>query len=202
MLDFLKEQQTPLLIKLAVAHYYFGYIHPFYDGNGRTNRFITSLYLSKEFSLYTAYAFSNGCRIEHKKYLELFDRTNKFNSYGELNCAIESFLDILISGQNFIYEALDENLELLKLSMNAIEADNWLKENKVAYNIVLLFCQVFFFEDRSLSRNDAIAILKESNPKLRYQELKNTMSLLEEKRYLIKIKRKPIEYMLNESFLE
>ena len=97
---------------------------------------------------------------------------------------------------------MDEYLELLKLSMNAIEADNWLKENKVAYNIVLLFCQVFFFEDRSLSRNDAIAILKESNPKIRYQELKNTMSLLEEKGYLIKIKNKPIEYMLNESFLE
>lgn len=202
LLGFLREPQMPFLVKLAVAHYYFGYIHPFYDGNGRTNRFITSLYLSKEFSLYTAYAFSNGCRIKHKKYLDLFDCTNKFNSYGELNYAIESFLDILISGQNFIYEALDENLELLKLSMNAIEADIWLKENKVAYNIVLLFCQVFFFEDRSLSRNDAISIIKKSNSKWSCQELKATMALLEEKGYLVKTKGKPIEYMLNESFLE
>ena len=30
-------------------HYYFGYIHPFYDGNGRTNRFISTAYLAKYF---------------------------------------------------------------------------------------------------------------------------------------------------------
>ena len=41
-LDFLKNDDIDSLIKISAFHYLFGYIHPFYDGNGRTSRFISS----------------------------------------------------------------------------------------------------------------------------------------------------------------
>ena len=45
-LDFLtNENNVGPLVKIAVFHYLFGYAHPFYNGNGRTSRFISSYLL-------------------------------------------------------------------------------------------------------------------------------------------------------------
>lgn len=68
------------LIKIAIAYYCFGYIHPFYDGNGRTGRFIISIYLKEDYSWLTAMSLCQGCNKERNKYLEIFDITNQISS--------------------------------------------------------------------------------------------------------------------------
>ena len=74
LLDFMSQQNSDIhiLIKVAIAHYYFGYIHPFYDGNGRTGRFISSMFLKEHYSWLTAMSLSQGCNINRSKYLSIF----------------------------------------------------------------------------------------------------------------------------------
>lgn len=44
-LDFVGDEEMPPLIKACIAHFYFVYVHPFVDGNGRTARALTYMIL-------------------------------------------------------------------------------------------------------------------------------------------------------------
>ena len=54
------------LIKLAVSHYQFEAIHPFYDGNGRTGRILNILYLLKEELLDSPVLYLSSYIIKNK----------------------------------------------------------------------------------------------------------------------------------------
>lgn len=94
------------IIKIAIFHYYFGYIHPFYDGNGRTSRFINTLYLSKAFNRYTAFSFSNIIENNKNIYYDMFDKTNSVINKGELNYFINNFLSFIKEGQQSLIERI------------------------------------------------------------------------------------------------
>ena len=54
------------LIKMAIIHYQFESIHPFYDGNGRTGRIINILYLVQKKLLNIPVLYLSRFIIEHK----------------------------------------------------------------------------------------------------------------------------------------
>ena len=57
-LGILNSETGNKLIDIAIFHYLLGFIHPFYDGNGRMNRFISSYMLSKELNNLISYGLS------------------------------------------------------------------------------------------------------------------------------------------------
>lgn len=67
--DYLNVHQpddVSVLIKLAIQHYQFESIHPFYDGNGRTGRIINVLYLILHELLGEPILYLSGYIINHK----------------------------------------------------------------------------------------------------------------------------------------
>lgn len=60
------EDDVSPLIKLAVQHYQFESIHPFYDGNGRTGRIVNVLYLILQNLLTEPVLYLSGYIIDHK----------------------------------------------------------------------------------------------------------------------------------------
>ncbi len=72
------------LIKLAVIHFQFESIHPFYDGNGRTGRIINILYLILEGLLHLPILYLSNYIIRYKPdYYRLLQQIREKNEWEE-----------------------------------------------------------------------------------------------------------------------
>lgn len=83
-LDHFNRKETDLspLINLAILHYQFESIHPFYDGNGRTGRILNILYLIINDLLDIPILYLSSYINENKsKYYKLLNRVNKENEW-------------------------------------------------------------------------------------------------------------------------
>lgn len=67
MLDFLHNDPTDPLLKMAIAHYQFEAIHPFTDGNGRTGRIVNLLYLIEQGLLSHPVLYLSSYIIQNKE---------------------------------------------------------------------------------------------------------------------------------------
>lgn len=75
------------LIKLAIIHYQFESIHPFYDGNGRTGRIINVLYLVMKDLLSEPFLYLSRYIIEHKaEYYSLLRKVTSESAWEEWIC--------------------------------------------------------------------------------------------------------------------
>lgn len=110
-LDFLtNENNVGPLVKIAVFHYLFGYSHPFYNGNGRTSRFISSYLLCNILNQSIALRISYTIKNDKNKYYKAFDICNDPKNKGDITPFIYSYIDII---KNAAKSSL-ENLESLK----------------------------------------------------------------------------------------
>ncbi len=124
-LQVLWDENIPILIRIALFHYFFAYVHPFYDGNGRMDRFITSWLLGKKFHGLPALRLSVVIRKRKKEYYRLFTETNEESNRGELTPFVAGFLQL-------IAQAFDETLELLRQELRLLQKDReWLKEKNI-----------------------------------------------------------------------
>lgn len=93
------------LVKLAVIHYQFESIHPFYDGNGRTGRIINVLYLVLKELLDSPILYLSSYIIRHKSaYYELFQEVRTKANW-------EEWIIYILTG---IEETAEETLRLVK----------------------------------------------------------------------------------------
>lgn len=93
------------LVKMAVIHFQFESIHPFYDGNGRTGRIINILYLVMKGLLNIPVLYLSRYIIEHKmEYYKLLQEVRETGNW-------ENWLIYILSG---IEETSKETIVLIK----------------------------------------------------------------------------------------
>lgn len=91
---FNSDNNLDLVLKAAVAHFWFIIIHPFDDGNGRIGRAITDMLLARaEDSGERFYSMSSQILIERKQYYEVLQKVQ--HSTGDITEWLEWFLHCL-----------------------------------------------------------------------------------------------------------
>jgi Fic family protein len=91
---FNNEKSLDLVLKAAIAHFWFIIIHPFDDGNGRIGRAITDMLLaSAEGSGERFYSMSSQILAERKRYYEVLQKVQ--HSAGDITEWMDWFLHCL-----------------------------------------------------------------------------------------------------------
>ncbi len=144
-IDLLNGSYVNPMIIIAVVHYLIGYIHPFYDGNGRLNRFISSAYLSKELHPLVGYSISNTIKQHIDSYYKAFKTCNDMKNRGDVTPFVIYFLDVIYQSMVSLNNTLMDKIQRLKYYANKIETLS--VSERVAEFTFILFQNSLFGED-------------------------------------------------------
>jgi Fic family protein len=157
------ETEYDPLIQLALLHFQFESIHPFYDGNGRTGRILNILYLVLKQKINQPILYLSKYIIENKsQYYDLLKLCNQDISH------IGDFVSYILNG---IYETskytismilrINELIILTKEAMKERLADIY-SDEIISHLFSYLYTKNEFFRDSlGISRPTATKYLKE-----------------------------------------
>lgn len=160
-LEILNDDSLNYFVNVAVFHYMFAYIHPFYDGNGRMARFISSYLLNRKLEPIVGFALSYTIKNNIKKYYELFKLTNDFRNKGDLTPFVIGFLEFIKEAIESLSTTIEGRAEQLYFYTSKIE--KYTAGNKNIKAILYVLVQNALFDDegidiRSLSKATKIGL--------------------------------------------
>ena len=164
VINFLNDETVEPIIRIAIFHYIFSYIHPFYDGNGRTNRFISSLYLKMAYNPIIAFRLSLTIKENKKQYYDAFDFTNSKYNKGDITTFVYEFIEIIQNAYEKTYDyLLIKQRELNDASNKLLNMDLTEQEKKILW----LLYQTEIFKGEKVKIKDISSFIKISEPTTR-----------------------------------
>ena len=192
LIQFMNRKDIPFLVKASISHFFFEYIHPFYDGNGRFGRYLLSLYLARKLDILTAFSISYSISKNLDDYYKSFVEVEDVNNYGEITFFVENILETIKSGQEMIIELLNDSVMRFNHSMEIL--NELTKDLSEKENIMLqIYLQNYLFNDFEEITNVELSYIIGD---LTQQTINKYTQELEKKGYLVKIKQRPLTYTL------
>lgn len=184
-LSILNDESVDILVRTAIFHYLFGYIHPFYDGNGRLSRFISSYCLSTDLDSLIGSRLSYTIQDNISDYYKMFKICNDPVNKGDLTPFINMFLEIVLKAEENLLYALTKRRDLYEENNNLVfelaRRDDW-DEMTVTLCRSLLISSLF--SRNGLNKKYLLKVLHVKSPNTlssRLDTLRNYGLVLEEK---------------------
>lgn len=146
MLRIAKENDIPAVYGAITSHYLFEYAHPFYDGNGRTGRYLLALYLSEPLSMATSLSLSRTIYENKSAYYRAFSSAQNPMNHGELTHFVFTLMNLIHAAQNEMIERLskaDSQFKHLQAKAAEIAENQQLKEREADVLFMLMQYETF-----------------------------------------------------------
>ena len=159
-LDFLNHQEIQILFRIAIFHYLFGYIHPFYDGNGRTSRFISSYLLSRELDPLSGYRLSYTIKESIGDYYKAFRVCNNPRNRGDLTPFLLTFLRLVARSMEQLVSALMKRRDRYAYYLRECKTAFALDSNGKMLHVYDLLIQASLFSSQGITTEELCSMLE------------------------------------------
>ena len=176
------------LIRTAIFHYLFGYIHPFYEANGRMSRFISSYILSKNLVYLIGYRISYYIKEHLTEYYRAFEECNDPKNKGDITPFIHMFISVILGA---CIQLRDELTALNERYNRYKEIIPKLSEDPKIQDIYFYLIQAALFSEIGISVGELLDLTKVTRA-----TLKKRLNEAEEKGLLIENKRGTNKYYM------
>jgi len=142
MLSLMNSNKVPTLIKACMCHYVFESVHPFYDGNGRTGRFLLALQLHEQLSMPTILSLSSIIYAEKSGYYAAFSKSQELFNCNDLTMFCCTMLQYIKKAQNEVLSNIILQLKQIIYCMNKLfKFSKKTAISKVQYEVMTILLQ-------------------------------------------------------------
>lgn len=182
-INILNDSDIDPLFRISVFHYLFGYIHPFYNGNGRLNRFISSYYLANTLESIMGYRLSFTIKENIHMYYKSFKIVNEEINKGDITPFIFTYLEFIKESAVNLKNGLIEKAQRLEAFSKQLEALPHGEDEKYI-RLYFYLLQASLFSEIGISISELLNYLNITRPTLlkRINEIDKYNLLITEKR--------------------
>ena len=195
MIALASSPEIPGTYRAAISHFIFEYAHPFYDGNGRTGRYLLALYLSQPLSTLTALSLSREIAENRRPYYKAFREVEHPLNHGELTPFVLTLLQYADTAQQHILGDLEvktSQFEVARRNLGRLTAEEGLTDKQRELLFMLAQFRLFgAFPDAPLESIEKHLGLKRAMTR-------RHAGTLEEKGLIKKVGSRPLTFALTE----
>ena len=193
LIELAHSEDIPEVYAAALCHFMFEYTHPFYDGNGRTGRYLLALQLSRPLSQPTVLTLSRTIAENKAAYYKAFEITEKPMNHAEGTHFVLMVCELISSAQDNLIVDLSEKLHRIDEVNQRILTlrDEYDKKDRAA---LFYAAQMELFSTFGETRVRELPEYMDVS----LQTARKVTKALEEKGLLVSISRRPATYRLSD----